>query len=271
MLPGFVAGHYSYLDAHIDLNHLCKWASVRFICGTVTGIDANSNSISIDSHEQVHYDTLSIDIGSTPDLSVPGAREYATGIKPVSHFGELWHQLLRDSEDTVVGDWGIVGAGAGGVELVLGMAHKLKQQEQLNFHLVFPSARVLPGYPTKVVEAAEEALARHNITLHPNFRVAEVQKEGLLSVDSANIALSKSIWCTGAAAATWLSDTGLAVSEKGFISVNPFLQSESHSNVFAAGDCAEMLSDPRPKAGVYAVRQAPFLEIIYAQFRQMKI
>ena len=260
MLPGFVAGHYSFLDAHIDLKHLCKWASVRFICGTVSGIDANANTVFVDSHDPVHYDLLSIDIGSTPDLSVPGAREYATGVKPVSQFGALWHQLLKDSEDSVEGDWGIVGAGAGGVELVLGMAHKLKAQKQLNFHLVFPSARVLPGYPTNVVKAAEKALERYNITLHPNFRVAEVQNSGLQSVDSTNIVLDKSIWCTGAAAAGWLKDTGLAVSEKGFVSVNAFLQSESHANVFAAGDCADMQSDPRSKAGVYAVRQAPFLE-----------
>ena len=45
MLPGFVAGHYSYLDAHIDLNRLCQWANVRFIRGTVSGIDADANTI----------------------------------------------------------------------------------------------------------------------------------------------------------------------------------------------------------------------------------
>ena len=48
MLPGFVAGHYSYLDAHIDLNRLCQWANVRFLRGTVTGIDADANTIHAD-------------------------------------------------------------------------------------------------------------------------------------------------------------------------------------------------------------------------------
>ena len=260
MLPGFVAGHYSYLDAHIDLNRLCQWANVRFIRGRVSGLDANASTIQIESMAApISYDQLSIDVGSTPDLSVTGAPEYAVGVKPVSQFGETWNSLLQSSRDTVQGEWGVVGAGAGGVELILGMAHRLKKHSALKFHLLYSSERVLPGYPAKVVEAVEAAMAENNITLHPRYRVSEVVSDGLVSVDGSKVTLSKSIWCTGAAAAQWLSMTGLDVSDRGFIAVNEYLQSTSHSNVFAVGDCADMLTDPRPKAGVYAVRQAPFL------------
>ena len=283
MLPGFVAGHYSYLDAHIDLNRLCQWANVRFIRGTVSGIDADANTIytnlidpnsieppvepgriderASDASESVaiQYDHLSIDVGSTPDLTVPGARSHAVGVKPVSHFGEIWNNLLQASAATVSGEWGVVGAGAGGVELVLGMAQRLKEHSALNFHLLYSGEQVLRGYPDKVISIAERTLKENKITLHPNFRVAEVRADGLISTDGDKATLDKSIWCTGAAAADWLADTGLEVSERGFIAVNEYLQSKSHSNVFAVGDCSDMLSDPRPKAGVYAVRQAPFL------------
>jgi len=269
MLPGFVAGHYSYLDAHIDLNRLCQWANVRFIRGTVTGIDADANTIHADLIEDgginnsaspvIQYDQLSIDVGSTPDLSVPGARRHAVGVKPVSHFGEIWNKLLQASTETVSGEWGVVGAGAGGVELVLGMAQRLKEHRDLKFHLLYSGEHVLRGYPDKVVSVAEKFLRRNNITLHPKFRAAEVRSDGLISTNGDKVTLDKSIWCTGAAAAGWLSDTGLEVSERGFITVNQNLQSTSHSNVFAVGDCSDMLNDPRPKAGVYAVRQAPFL------------
>ena len=56
----------------------------------------------------------------------------------------------------------------------------------------------------------------------------------------------------------WLSETGLYL-EEGFISINQCLQSTSHDFVFAAGDCASIVNNPNQKAGVFAVRAAPFL------------
>jgi selenide,water dikinase len=51
---------------------------------------------------------------------------------------------------------------------------------------------------------------------------------------------------------------------KGYFSVNEFLQSTSHSNIFGGGDCITMAnyaSEPNfpPKAGVYAVREGPII------------
>ncbi len=287
MLPGFVAGHYTLEETHIDLNRLCQWAGVRWIKGTVVGIDPQSKSVRVEGSAAalsdrtqdnkpdtvpgsftVSYDTLSIDVGSTPDLSVPGAGRYAVGVKPVSHFNRAWDGLLQASHDEGNAEWGVIGAGAGGVELVLAMVHRLNRtgeagakraQNNLKFHLVFSSERVLPGYPLKLVKKVEERLKRFGIETHNNFRVARVTSEGLESERGEKLTLDKSIWCTGASAAQWPASSGITVTERGFIAVNSFLQSVSHADIFAVGDCSDMLEDPRPKAGVYAVRQAPFL------------
>ena len=267
MLPGYVAGHYSMLETHIDLNRLCQWAGVRWINGTVTGLKPDQKIIDVvvgkESDEQgslqISYDTLSIDTGSTPDLSVPGAEQYAVGVKPVSHFNYAWQSLLNASVVDQEQQWGVIGAGAGGVELVLGMAHRLREKKNLRFHLAFSSERVLPGYPEKLVATVERRLAEFNIQIHSGFRVARVTADGLHSEMGVHLALDKSIWCTGASAAAWPADCGLAVSARGFIAVNELLQSTSHHDIYAVGDCSDMIDDPRPKAGVYAVRQAPFL------------
>lgn len=273
MLPGFVAGHYSYEEAHIDLNQLCQWANVRYLRGRVYGINPGCKQVCVRCPDGFGsfvcaYDVLSLDVGSTPDTSVAGAGKYAVGVKPVSRFAATWNGLLEKSRQSGNGNWGVIGAGAGGVELVLAMAHKV---EKLRYHLVYPQGHVLPGYPHGLVSIVEDHLINAGIVLHPNFRVARVDSDGLYSQDKDKLTLDQSIWCTGASADRWLKESGFDTSERGFIIVDEYLRSRSHPDVFAVGDCADMLHDPRPKAGVYAVRQAPFLvENLRMAFQQEK-
>ena len=263
MLPGFIAGHYTLQQITIDLNQLCRKAGVRWINARVKSINANAKKVLLLDQAAVCFDKLSIDIGSTPDLSVKGAAEFALGVKPISKFQNVWHKLLDGANSTdevgVKGNWGVIGAGAGGVELVLAMAHRMRAHSELNFKLIFRGERVLPGYPGRVIAAAEKALMHYGVELHANFSVAEVVEDGVINQRDEMLSMSQSIWCTGAIGARWLVDSGLDLSKQFFIEVDQCLQSTSHADIFAAGDIAQMSKDPRPKAGVYAVRQAPQL------------
>ncbi|MCH8530031.1 MAG: selenide, water dikinase SelD [Saccharospirillum sp.] len=259
MLPGLVAGHYQPEEVHIDLNQLCCWAGVRFIQGRLIGLDPDAQCLHIDGQPELHYDKVSFDTGSTPNLSLPGARRFAVGVKPVSAFYAKWQRLLASADTNEERHWGVVGAGAGGIELVLAMAHRLGDNSPTRLHLVYAGESVLNGYPSRVIKAAEEALARYGVICHPQFKVSAVTEIGLTATNGEALALDQSVLCTSAAAPDWPERAGIETANGGFIAVNAALQSTSHPNIFAAGDVAEMVSDPRPKAGVYAVRQAPWL------------
>ena len=85
--------------------------------------------------------------------------------------------------------------------------------------------------------------------------VTEVQPAALILADGQAVPFDRCLWTTQASAASWLADTGLPVGKDGFILVNDFLQSDGGPpNVFAAGDVATNCINPRPKAGVFAVR-----------------
>lgn len=262
MLPGLVAGHYQADEVQIDLNRLCRWAGIRFIQGRVTGLNAPGRTLAVQHQPDLAYDKVSFDTGSTPDLSLPGARSFAVGVKPVSRFHAKWQQLLDTHEPQntdVTKHWGVVGAGAGGIELVLAMAHRLGPDNNIQLHLIYPGDSILSGYPARSIQAARQALDRYQISCHSNFKVSAVKKDGLVAANGNTLSLDQTVWCTRAAGPEFLSNSGIDITSNGFISVNRFLQSTSHPDIFAAGDVADMVFDPRPKAGVYAVRQAPFL------------
>ena len=129
MLPGYVAGHYSYDDCHIDLSKLAEFAGARFYRDEAIGIDRNTKRILCRGRPSVPYDLLSINIGSTPRVNeVPGASDHAVPVKPINGFNQRWLALLERAE-THEGPLsvGVVGAGAGGVELTLAMQHRLRK------------------------------------------------------------------------------------------------------------------------------------------------
>jgi selenide,water dikinase len=267
MLPGFVSGHYTLQETNIDLNRLCRRAGVRWVQARCEHIDPDLNRAHLGDQADIEFDVLSIDIGSTPDQRIAGASEFAVGVKPIAGFQQRWDSLLQALDSAELSepageaiDWGVIGAGAGGVELVLAMAHRLRDHDNLKFHLIYRGERILPGYPDGVVKQVEQSLLDSKVMLHAGFSVAEVTNTGVISDAGEHLSLDERIWCTGAVGAPWLNESALAHSEKNFIQVSRTLQSTSHESVFAVGDIAEMVDDPRPKAGVFAVRQAPYLE-----------
>lgn len=266
MLPGYVAGLYSFDDCHIDLRPLSQFAQAQMVLDRAIGLDLEQNRVLCANRPPIAFDLLSIDIGSTPTASpVPGALEHATPVKPISQFLHYWEQLveavLQAPHQPL--KLGIVGGGAGGVELALSVQAHLQRiyraagqsVDNLELHLFHRGSRLLPDRNPWVGQRLGKILSDRGLKLHLQESVSEV-KPGLVRCESGlDVECDRIFWVTQAAAAPWLSKSGLATDAQGFIRVSDTLQSVSHPHVFAAGDVATMVNHPRPKAGVFAVRQ----------------
>ena len=255
MLPGHIAGFYSHDEVHIDLRKLCQFAQVRFIRCPVIGMDLNENRILLEGRPSVRFDYASINIGSTPDMvSIRGADRWATASKPVPALLEKWAQIVEaHGRGVTPKDIVIVGGGAGGVELALGMHKQLEGKTQV--HLVHRAGQILTTHNVKVQGHFAKLLSERGIEVHVNESVVEVKEGSVLCESGTSIHSTHTFWVTQASPATWPGEAGLATDDRGFVLVSDTLQSTSHPRVFAAGDVATVEKYPRPKSGVFAVRQ----------------
>lgn len=266
MLPGFVAGHYEHHDIHIDVPRLARSAGAHLIHGEAVGIDRARRQLSISGCPPVSYDLLSIDVGITPDISgIAGALEHAIAVKPVSTFARRWSDLsARAARPNGPRAVVVAGGGAAGVEIVLAVAHRLRAEaaragvdpSSFSFTLV-SGPGLLATHGVLARSLTRRALSRRGVVLVDGKFVVEVTADHAVLDDGTRLATDAVLLTTKAAPARWLAQSGLPCANDGFLAVRPTLQLIDDDDVFAAGDCATVVAYPRPKAGVFAVRQGP--------------
>ncbi|MCH2374699.1 MAG: FAD-dependent oxidoreductase, partial [Planctomycetes bacterium] len=271
MLPGFVAGHYTFDEAHIDLGPLARFAQARLYHDEVVGVDLDKRLLYCRRRPAVPYDLVSVNIGSTPSMSdVRGSTDSVIPVKPINQFVARWERLrrsVRESERPM--SIAVDGAGAGGVELTLAVQFALcrargaseRQFPEPQFHLFSGSGEVLPTHNEKARATFRRVLQERGVRVHSGQKVVETGGGVVQLEDGSRINADEVLWVTQAGAASWLREAGLDVDNRGFVRVADTLQSTSHPEVFAAGDIATMVRHPREKAGVFAVRQGKPLEV----------
>ncbi|MEX2016072.1 MAG: selenide, water dikinase SelD [Candidatus Hydrogenedentales bacterium] len=269
MLPGLVAGRYGYYESHIDLRPLCHFANCKLIHAEVVGVDVGKRQVLCSDRPAVPFDLLSINVGSAPSLKAADhAEKYAIPVKPVERFLDGWVDIVarvnnRPNDFRIV----TVGAGGGGVELTLNMQDFLynfldkkgARREGLQFTLVSDTGEVLPQHNAGVRRRLTRILQERNVLLERSARVVEVNSDSIRCDSGAVIPYDALVWVTGAAPLIWIGNTELDKDDAGFIATDEYLRSTSHDFVFAVGDTATIVTSPRPKSGVFAVRQGPVL------------
>lgn len=277
MLPGFVAGHYSMEDIHLDLQKLCRFSNIRLIHASATRISyGDVKEIECDDgRPPVRYDALSIDVGSAPARTPPS---HVVPVKPIAHFAARYMQLQdamkhntqlysASSPFRVL----VVGGGAGGIELACAIQYNLQSildqegvsRDAVRLVIATRGDSLLEQHNRSVRKIFRRIVAERNIEVHYNTEVTDIElQESGKKVAVTNVGIpiqfDECLWCTNACAPDWFSrNTPFATTPEGFLRVHDTYECIHHPGVFAAGDCCHMDKHPRPKAGVFAVRAGP--------------
>jgi selenide,water dikinase len=238
MVPGLLAGLYPREACAIDLRDLCRRAAVGFVQAEITGVDLARRELQLQGRPPLRFHTLSLNVGC--ETLWPAGASADSGalqtVKPLEPFLAWLERRLNDpAADPHVR---IRGGGAAAVEVALALRSRGLRPE-----LLLRGDRLQLGCAA-AHQAAERLLAEAGIPV----------QRGVEDQAAADLA------CTGSRAPAWLAASGLPVQPgTGRVLTDASLIVQGFERLFASGDCALIASDPRPPAGVWAVRAAPLL------------
>jgi len=249
MLPGFIAGHYRRDEIEIDVADLARRSYAEFVPGRVAALDGEGRLARLEDGRKLAYDLVSLNAGSLVDTSLPGAA-HATAVKPFEPFIE---DLSRLEGRRLA----VAGAGAAGAELAMALRYRGAQ-------VTLYSEK--PAMAPALAKRVARALRRRAVDLRPGMAVTAIEPGPVVLTGPARQEFDLVVLATGAVPLPWLRESGLETDERGFVVVHDTLQSVSHPEVFAAGDCATLRGAPHPKSGVFSVRHG---EALVANLRRL--
>jgi NADH dehydrogenase FAD-containing subunit len=263
MTPGYLAGQYTLADITSDVPAIARRAGAACVIGSAERLDPAARQVVLGDGRALTYDIVSFNIGSLPAGAGDEAAAHAEAIKPL-------HRARRVKErlDALVAGTGaepvrivVIGAGAGGVEVACAAAGLLDRAGRAReVTLVDRAGHILPGYAPRFQRRAAGALDALRIRRRLAVAAAAVTPERVELTEGTAIACDLAVRLTGPEAAPLLRASGLPADPRGFLWTDDSLRSTGDPRAFAVGDCGTLMSHPStPKAGVYAVREAPIL------------
>ena len=178
MVPGWMAGHYRWDQCCIDFAALCRRSGAVFKVDSAIGLDAASSRLRLAGGEQLAYDVLSLDIGSTSNTPAIGLAQVLP-MRPLSRLRERWDALREAVRALPLGAIHrivVVGGGAAGVESLLATRRQLAlwaPHVEFEYVLATQGSGLLPALAASAASKLAAHFEAHGIALVQDFEAAQ--------------------------------------------------------------------------------------------------
>ncbi|WP_270166582.1 NAD(P)/FAD-dependent oxidoreductase [Paenibacillus sp. SYP-B4298] len=236
----------------LPLNKLLKGKSINLVIDTVQSIDLKSKQVRLAGGSTTSYDNLVIALGSeTAFFGIPGLQEYSLTLKSVEDANRVRAHVearidaYAASKNPADANIVIGGGGLSGIELIGELVDKLPKVcaekgvdfNEISLYCVEAAPSILAGFAPDLVERAKESLEKRGVKFLIGIAVTEVQGSKVLLKDGSSIETNTLVWTGGVTGNPLVAESGVEVN-RGRATVNEFLQSTSHPEVYLAGDSA---------------------------------
>lgn len=251
-LHRLAAGNVAEKAVALPLEKLLKGKNIDLKIGSVQKIDVEGRKVTLEDGSSYSYDALVLALGSeTNYFGIPGLQENSFTLKSVADANRIYahvNERIREYKKTknkADATFVIGGGGLTGVELVGELADELPgicRKNGVDFadvelYLVEAMPSILPIFSADLIERATTSLEKRGVKFLTGVAITEVKGATVSLKDGRTIDTNTLVWTGGVQGSTLVANCGVEVN-RGRATVNEYLQSVSHPDVFLAGDCA---------------------------------
>ncbi|AKO94557.1 MULTISPECIES: NAD(P)/FAD-dependent oxidoreductase [Priestia] len=251
-LHRLAAGNVSEQAVAMPLTKLFKGLDIDLKIAEVESFSVDNKEIKLGDGSTLTYDALVVGLGSvTAYFGIPGLEENSMVLKSAADANKIYKHVeeriaeyaktKNEADATIL----IGGGGLTGVELVGELADimpKLTRKygvdpKAVKLKLVEAGPKILPVLPDHLIERATSSLEARGVEFLTGLPVTNVEGNTIDLKDGQKVVANTFVWTGGVQGNPLVGESGLEVN-RGRATVNDFLQSTSHKDVFVAGDSA---------------------------------
>ncbi len=212
-----------------------------FINQTVSSIDGDLQTVTLDDKQTLNYDVLLIASGHTrANYDIKGANKHAYGFRTAEGVIQIHNdieEVLKTNKHPV--NINVIGGGFTGIEVLGELLRKYATNKQLHFNVIDSASRLVQTLPEKLSDDILSQCKNYQVSFYFNQKITEVKKDSIYFADKKTIKSDLTVWTTGNKLPDYLDGINTQTNSDG-LAVNTYLQTEAFDNIFVAGDSASL-------------------------------